>query len=69
MFSTLEDLAHWEQALTTEQLVTTTSLVRAFTPGQRSAHHSVDYGFGWMTNVYAGARHVAHGGSLGAYNN
>jgi CubicO group peptidase (beta-lactamase class C family) len=69
MFSTLEDLVSWESALTTEQLVTTTSLERAFTPGKRNDGHSVDYGFGWMTNVYAGLRHVAHGGSLGAYNN
>lgn len=69
MFSTLEDLFLWDQVLHTERLVPKAALERAFTSGTTDDGTPIDYGFGWMTNVYPGLRHVAHGGSLGAYNN
>jgi CubicO group peptidase (beta-lactamase class C family) len=68
LFSTLDDLFLWDQALNTERLIPKAALDEAFTSGTTNDGTSVDYGFGWYTNV-AGRRHVAHGGSLGAYNN
>jgi CubicO group peptidase (beta-lactamase class C family) len=85
LFSTLDDLLLWDQALNTELLVPTATLLRGFTSGVSNDGTSVGYGFGWITNVFpycsvaereqlfalggVDLRHVAHGGSLGAYCN
>jgi CubicO group peptidase (beta-lactamase class C family) len=83
MFSTLDDLFLWDQALNTDRLVPKAALEQAFTSGTTNDGTPVGYGFGWITNVFpylsatereqllalggAGLRHVAHGGSLVAY--
>lgn len=69
LFSTLDDLFLWDQALNSERLVSRAALEQAFTSGTTSDGTSLGYGFGWYTNVLAGPRHVAHGGTLGAYSN
>ena len=85
LFSTLDDLFLWDQALNTERLVPKAALEQAFTSGKTNDGTSVGYGFGWITNVLpycnaaereqllalggAGLRHVAHGGSCVAYYN
>ena len=69
LFSTLNDLFLWDQALNTERLVPKLSLRQISTSGTLNNGTPVGYGFGWMTNVFEGKRHVAHGGSLVAYNN
>jgi CubicO group peptidase (beta-lactamase class C family) len=83
LFSTLDDLFLWDQALNTERLVPRAALEQAFTSGANNDGTSVGYGFGWITNVFPyckaeereqllalggiDLRHVAHGGGLGAY--
>src|SRR5262245_37915007 len=69
LFSTLDDLFLWDQALNTERLVPKAALARAFTSGTTNDGTPIGYGFGWFTNVFPGLRHVAHGGSLVAYYN
>jgi CubicO group peptidase (beta-lactamase class C family) len=85
LFSTLDDLFLWDQALNTELMVPRAALVQGFTSGVTNDGTSVGYGLGWITNVFphcnaaereqllalggADFRHVAHGGSLGAYCN
>ena len=84
LFSTLDDLFLWDQALNTERLVSKATLELAFTSGMTNDGTPVDYGFGWYTNVFpllstaerhqllalgADLRHVAHGGSCVAYYN
>ena len=85
LFSTLDDLFLWDQALNAERLVSKAALERAFTSGTTNDGTSVGYGFGWITNVFpycnateceqllalggADLRHVAHGGSCVAYYN
>jgi CubicO group peptidase (beta-lactamase class C family) len=69
LFSTLDDLCLWDQALNTERLVPKATLELAFTSGTTNDGTPLSYGFGWYTNVFPGLRHVAHGGSLGPYNN
>jgi CubicO group peptidase (beta-lactamase class C family) len=85
IFSTVDDLFLWDQALNTELLVPKAALVQSFTSGASNDGTSVGYGFGWITNVLPHCnaaereqllelcgidfRHVAHGGSLGAYCN
>lgn len=69
IFSTLDDLFFWDQALNGDALVAKAALAQAFTSGTLNDGTSIGYGFGWYTNRFPGRRHVAHGGSLGAYNN
>ncbi|MBR0849168.1 beta-lactamase family protein [Bradyrhizobium diazoefficiens] len=85
LFSTLDDLFLWDQALNTELLVPGGALAQSFTSGTGDDGTSIGYGFGWITNVFPYCneaereqllalggidfRHVAHGGSLGAYCN
>jgi CubicO group peptidase (beta-lactamase class C family) len=84
LFSTLDDLFIWDQALNTERLVPKDALDRAFTSGTTNDGTPVDYGFGWYTNVFpivsasernqlralgANPRYVAHGGGCVAYFN
>jgi CubicO group peptidase (beta-lactamase class C family) len=84
LFSTLDDLFLWDQALNTESLVPKTVLERAFTSGTTNDGRPVNYGFGWYTDVLGfvsaaeraqllalggDLRHVAHGGGCVAYYN
>jgi CubicO group peptidase (beta-lactamase class C family) len=84
LFSTLDDLLIWDQALNTERLVPKAALEQAFTSGTTNDGTPVDYGFGWYTNVSsiltaaereqllalgADLRYVAHGGGCVAYFN
>jgi len=69
LFSTLDDLFLWDQALNTERLVPKGALEQAFTSGTTNDGTLLGYGFGWYTNSFPGLRHVAHGGMLVAYNN
>ena len=85
LFSTIDDLFLWDQALNTERLVSKAALEHAFTSGTTNEGTPVGYGFGWITNVFpycnaaereqllalggAGLRHVVHGASCVAYNN
>jgi CubicO group peptidase (beta-lactamase class C family) len=80
LFSTLDDLFLWDQALNTERLVPKAAQDQAFTSGTTNDGTPVGYGFGWITNVFpylsaaereqllalgaAGQRHVAHWGQL-----
>jgi CubicO group peptidase (beta-lactamase class C family) len=52
LFSTLDDLFLWDQALNTERLVSEAALAQAFTSGTTNDGTSVGYGFGWVTNVF-----------------
>lgn len=85
LFSTLNDMFLWDQALNGERLVPKAALERAFTSGVAIDGTPVGYGFGWYTNVFlylsaaerkqliavggADLRHVAHGGGCVAYHN
>lgn len=84
LFSTVDDLFLWDQALNTERLLPKAALEQAFTSGTTNDGTPVDYGFGWYTNVFPlvsasereqlralgpDLRHVAHGGGCVAYFN
>lgn len=84
LFSTLDDLFLWDQALNSERLVPKAALEHAFTSGTTNDGTPIGYGFGWFTNVFpylsaaereqllavggAGLRHVAHGDGFYNYN-
>ena len=66
IFSTVDDLLKWDQALYTERLVRQPTLAEAFTAGQVSKGVST-YGFGWNVRDLDGRKFVWHTGSVGGY--
>jgi CubicO group peptidase (beta-lactamase class C family) len=67
IFSTIDDLYHWDQALFTERLVSSATLAQAWTPGHLNDGSTFGYGFGWEIGSIRGRRRLAHSGSLAAY--
>ncbi len=62
IFSTVDDLFLWDQALYTEKLVRQSTLSAAFTPGKVEEGNST-YGFGWNVAGNGGDKYVWHTGS------
>ena len=63
IYTTVEDIYKWDQALYTEKLVKTATLKQAFTPGKLNNGTITDYGFGWKVRKFLGLNAVEHGGS------
>ncbi|HLE55789.1 MAG TPA: serine hydrolase domain-containing protein [Rhodothermia bacterium] len=63
IYSSLDDLYKWDQALYTDTLVSANLLTRAFTP------HLDDYGFGWRIDTYNGLKRYHHSGSTSGFRN
>ncbi len=68
LYSTVEDLLRWEQALASEKLLRKGTLEKAWEPGQLSDGRRTRYGYGWMTISYRGLREVGHGGDIPGFN-
>jgi CubicO group peptidase (beta-lactamase class C family) len=62
IYSTVDDLFKWDQALYTDKLVSQTALVEAFTPGKVEVGTST-YGFGWNVEEKDGNKYLWHTGS------
>jgi CubicO group peptidase (beta-lactamase class C family) len=62
VFSTVEDMYQWDQALYTERLVKTATLKEAFAPGKLSNGATTHYGFGWGLGKTLGLDTVSHSG-------
>jgi CubicO group peptidase (beta-lactamase class C family) len=71
LYSTVEDLYRWDQALYTEQLIPRELLDQMFAPRVSAydpeAVGSVAYGYGWMILDHLGRRMVWHGGALDGF--
>ncbi len=63
VYSTLEDLYRWDQALYGEQLVRRETLEQAFRPARLASGETYPYGFGWDLTRHLGRRRVGHGGA------
>jgi len=70
MYSSVEDLYKWDQALYTEKLVSKETLEEAFTgSGARIGKNAEDYGFGWrIKRLDNGDEVIYHGGLWHGYN-
>jgi CubicO group peptidase (beta-lactamase class C family) len=66
IYSTVDDLLKWDQALYTERLARQSTLAEAFLPGQVKTGAST-YGFGWNVGAQDGQNFVWHQGSTGGY--
>lgn len=62
IYSTVEGLYHWDQALYGEQLVSAETLAEAFRPVRFNSGEAYTYGFGWRLDDHLGRRRVAHAG-------
>ena len=67
IFSTVEDLFKWDQALYTEKLIKQKTLHEAFTPGKLNTGKNTSYGFGWGIIEKDGDKMVLHAGGLAAF--
>jgi CubicO group peptidase (beta-lactamase class C family) len=67
IYSSVNDLSKWDQALYDMKLVSKKSLAEAWTPGKSTSHgDGIQYGFGWFLAEYRGLRNVYHtGDSIG----
>jgi CubicO group peptidase (beta-lactamase class C family) len=69
IYSSVEDLFKWDQALYTEKLIKKEAMASAFTLGVLSAGKPLDYGFGWRIDQYHGQRRLWHTGSTSGFRN
>lgn len=61
LYSTVEDLFLWDQALYTEKLVSKKSLDRIFTPFKN------DYAYGWFVTRRNNRKYIGHGGGINGF--
>ena len=62
--STVDDLAIWDMALYTEQLLKQELLQRAFIAYRLLGGSSAFYGYGWAISEYEGCQLIEHGGGI-----
>ena len=65
--STVDDLAIWDSALYTEQLLKQETLQQAFISHRITDGSSVAYGYGWAISEYKGHRLIEHGGDINGF--
>lgn len=65
IYSTVEDLFKWDQALYTNKLVSSVTLEEAFTPYRLVDNSFTEYGFGWV--IVHEENIVSHGGALAGF--
>jgi CubicO group peptidase (beta-lactamase class C family) len=64
LMSTVDDLAIWDRALSSEALLKKASLDRMFTPYKLKSGLSTHYGYGMGISELAGKRVLEHGGGI-----
>jgi CubicO group peptidase (beta-lactamase class C family) len=76
IYSTINDLYKWDQALYADRLVSHPTLEMAFTPGRTNDRneiatnvftHPTSYGFGWFIGSLHGQKVVEHSGGWSGY--
>ncbi len=63
IYSTVEDMYLYDQALYTDELVKQSTLAEAFKPALLNDGSESNYGFGWDLGTRSGERYVAHDGA------
>lgn len=68
IYSSVDDLFKWDQALYTEKLVGSRTLSEAFAKPTLNDGSASNYGFGWAIAEYNGETIFAHAGRYGGFN-
>ncbi len=69
IYSSVEDMYRWDQALYTTKPVGADLITLAFSPGEHGIGKSSGYGFGWFIEDQHGVRKVWHGGGTVGFRN
>ncbi len=64
LLSTVDDMARWDAALYTQNLVPKEALERYFTPFLLDNGEPTEYAYGWMISELQGSPVAAHGGGI-----
>ena len=67
IYSTVDDLHLWDQALYSEKLISQKALVAAFTPASLNSGEISPYGFGWLIKGEEESKTVEHSGGLSGF--
>jgi len=67
MYSTVEDLYRWDQALYTDQLLSQESLDAMYTPYYGQDGSGGEYGYGWQISDYQDHIKVGHVGGINGF--
>ena len=67
LWSTVEDMATWNEALYTNKLLDPVYIKLAFTPNNLNSGQSTDYGFGFRICQVNGVPSIEHGGGVFGY--
>jgi CubicO group peptidase (beta-lactamase class C family) len=67
IYSTLDDMIKWCEALGSEKLVTSSTMAEGFTSGELNSGARIGYGFGWFIAKNFGLKVVSHTGSWMGY--
>jgi CubicO group peptidase (beta-lactamase class C family) len=68
IYTSVDDLVHWDAALYTERMVDRATLALATTPPVLPGD-STQYGFGWFVDTYRGLRRWRHTGETSGFTN
>lgn len=67
IFSTVDDLWKWNQAIFNNRIVSKQSLAKAWTPTKLNNGSLVGYGYAWQFGNLDGAKVIGHGGAIDGY--
>jgi hypothetical protein len=69
LYSTVEDLMRWNEAVFNQKVLAKDSLNAAFTPVKLSSGEEpmMPYGYGWIMGQYRGLKTISHGGGLNGW--
>ncbi|MBN2386987.1 MAG: serine hydrolase [Anaerolineales bacterium] len=67
LVSNVDDMARWDAALYTEELLQTDLLAKAWIPFQLHNGDPTGYGYGWATGEYEGLTFIEHGGGINGF--
>ena len=68
LFSSVDDMLLWDQALYSGGLLKPETLALAFRPVKLNSGREAGYGCGWMVGTRRGLREIGHGGDINGYN-
>ena len=69
IYTNIDDLTSWDQALERNTLVDSATMRLATTPPQLPAGAATEYGFGWFIDRYRGERRWRHTGETSGFRN
>jgi CubicO group peptidase (beta-lactamase class C family) len=69
IYTNVDDLVRWDQALYGEKLVDAATLRLATTPPVLPANAETQYGFGWFVDTYRGEKRWRHTGETSGFRN